>query len=484
MKPEGGSRSTRTAFALYGAAASAVTIAAGVLRSKFVAAAVGPTGLGVFSETQQLVALTSSIASIAWGPALLSWAAMAGSTGDKDGASRGLSSALLIGIPISGLGGLIAMFVANSYLGAPSFPVVAFVAATVVASLGFGFVFAVTTTLGAWHFAKETARIALLSSVAGSLVTMALVVPFGLSGVFAGALVGACVGVVVALTSLRRQGFHLQLGVDRQFLRSLVQFGGVTLATTQIGQASQTGFRHLLLVNGGELGHDFNGFYQAAATVGTQYFSVAVGSFGAYYYPLFVSALSAEALSKHLEESTAMALRVAPPLLLGLIAVRHPLLIVLYSTRFSPAGALLGLHLAGDVARAIGLFQSQALQVRGRTQAVVVLETVAALCWVGLNALLIPGLGLTGVGIAYVLTQTAYLLAGHLMVWLTERTLVPIGSIVRALGFSGACCAAVFTPDDSVLWGCIVLSVAAIWAIANGTAAAVYQRVRNRLAER
>lgn len=482
--PSSGARPSATAssFAAAGAAVTLVGVLSGVIRSKVVALKLGPEGLGIFAETQQLVTLCTGIAAVASGPALVRW--LVGARKDASGLEtrRGTASALMLALALSCAGAAVAVAISPWAVAAAPQEI-----RLMTAALGLAAVVGSVSAVLATTFSAE-ARLSALSwsslqaGLAGTVLLSLCVLVLGAPGQFLGAVAGAVVGALITVLWARRAGLFAWPNWSTSYARAALAIGVTSLVSIVLGHGSNWAVRYALGYYGGSLGPYWNGQYQATLSIAGQYFTFIVGSLGTYYYPRFAAASDAPGLEAEVRGAARLVLRIGPPIVLALVALSGPVLTVLYSSRFATAAVILGPQLAGDIPRAVSWAYSGPLLYRGRLRAFLATEVAGALLMGVGSVLFVRRFGLSGVGVGYVVTYlvylplTAFLLRGAVGVALSWRELG------IALGFCGVLSAAdAFWPAG--WWKLSAFLVAALaWAVFTGVAGEFIRSLRSRIA--
>ncbi len=399
-------------FALMGVVTSGVGVVLNIVRSKLIAVYVGPVGVGIVAEVTQLLTLVGVIATVANSPALLKWISESVRAGDPARLSRGLGTSLVMA---GGLGGLatLACIAAGPWLLGGDWPVdlrlaiaLSGVSVTLTALAG---------CLNAVHVGYSDARAIGLSSVIGAaLSTVALAVGVwwaGLNGQFVALAIGSLAMVAVtAVFVLRRPSVRIWPAWDADFAWQAVTIGASSLVAGYIAQGLLSAIRVLLEREGhGQLGTELNGNFQAAYAIGTTYFSAVLQGIGQYYFPRYASARDADELTAEVHAAAGFVLRVTPPLVFLAITLREPLIAVMYDSRFTLAGQMLGYMLATDILKAVSWSYAGPLPMRGQVRAFLLTESVALVVGVPMVAAAIHWLGPSAIGLGLLASTVVYL---------------------------------------------------------------------------
>jgi PST family polysaccharide transporter len=214
--------------------------------------------------------------------------------------------------------------------------------------------------------------------------------------------------VPIAVLALRRElGFSAlpSRSVDLAFVKRALTVGASAFIAGCAGQAVLFTIRWTLEAHGGP---HANGQFQAAYAIGSTYFGIVLDGIGTYVLPRYAAAQTPAELSREINAAARFVFRMAPPAIFAAIAMRGLLVRALYSHRFDEANELVGLQMVADIARAIVWVQASPLLYRNRIRAFLITETIAAVLVSGGSVILVPILGLNGVGYAYIGMYSVY----------------------------------------------------------------------------
>lgn len=388
-------------FALFGVLTSLVSIGSSLVRSKVAAWALGPAGVGLASEVMQLLALATTIGAVASGPALVGWIAQAHRNSDRTSLRRGIAGALALGISLTLLGSAVAVIAAPWAIPHHRSQLRVWVT---LAALHLVF----TAITGVLHGAlvgvgnPRTLTISTAMGVTLSALTAGVLTPLlGLGGYFAAMALGSGGSAFVTIILTRRAGLATCPAWSTEYSRRAFSMGSTSVLTLIVGQLLSTNVRVMLEVVGGTTrGAEYNGNYLAASQIGMQYFSVVLGGLGNYYFPRYAAAATEEDLTREVHDAADFVLRIAPPIMFAAIALREPLIHLLYDHRFDLASRMLGFQLAGDTIKTVCWAYAGPLMMRGRLRAFFLTEVLGGTMSAALNVGLILWLGPIGAGAA------------------------------------------------------------------------------------
>jgi O-antigen/teichoic acid export membrane protein len=405
----------RQGFTIGGAAALSLAASIGgmifsLTRSKFTAVFLGPEGIGKTAEILQLVNLANVPIGMLTGPALQGALAEANAESDVTRAQRVINTATNATLALSLVGGAAAVLAGHFILPEPWGRDAWYLTALGAAAVAVGGVFGIVPKV---FIAYGRLREATLSGIAaggvGTVFACIAIPLWGLDGVFIALLASpiamAVVYAAMAARSLPGLSFTLRPAFDTVFLRRATSVGVVSIVGALASQGALMAIRFALEHDGGPtaVGH-----FQASWAIGSMYFSVVLGSFGSFVFPRYAAARSVEELTREIDTATSFLFRLAPPVVFLAISFRGVVIHGLYSDRFDDAIPLLGIQMTGDLAKALAWAQAGPLLYRAKARAYLITESCASLA-LGLGSvLLIPHLGLMGVGYAYSAMYVGY----------------------------------------------------------------------------
>ena len=468
--------------AVLGVLSSGASLVVAVLRSKVTALVLGPDGLGKAAEVLQIVTMANLPATMMTGPALVSSVAEAVRRDDRVEVERIARTAMTVALAASLAGGVVAVIAGYWLLPAPwgrrawPFTLLAAVAA----------VFTVWTSIPQ-QILTAHARLVRLTIVrfsmmiSGGVLLIAGTLLFGLDGQFVAMALAGAVSVPIAVLALRRElGFFAlpSRAVDLSFVKRALAVGASAFIAGCAGQGVLFTIRWTLEAHGGP---QANGQFQAAYAIGATYFGIVLDGVGTYVLPRYAAAQTPTELAREMDAAARFVFRMAPPAIFAAIAMRGLLVRALYSHRFDEANELVGLQMVADMARAVAWVQASPLLYRNRIRAFLFTEVFAAVLVAGGSVILVPIVGLNGVGYAYIGMYTAYAVVTGIVV--AKSCDVPFQG--RRLVITLALTAAAYVVlrlthlHEAVRW-VVLAGVLVAWK-RNGVLGSVWSKVRGKL---
>lgn len=386
---------------------------------KAVALILGPSGVGLIGLYQNLVSTSATIAAVGVGTVGTRQIADAhGNPGDIAAARRALFWGTLA---LSMIGAAIFFLlrgpIATNILADP-------VQQSVVGWLTIGLALTVmagsqTALLNGLRRIGDLARIQVASGLFGTIIGVTALRLWPGSGLLVLVLIGPLasfaighwyvsklgpvVGPATPMRILVKQWWDmLQLGVA--FMLGALVTGLGTIVVRALVQ------RHL---GSDELGH-----FQAAWDIGMTYLTFVLGAMATDYYPRLAGCIKdSPAACRLINQQTEIAVLLAGPIILALIATAPWVIWLLYSADFAPAAEILRWQLLGDIFKVLSWPLGFALLAAGAGRTFVITEAIGVSVFVAGVALGLGRLGVQATGIAFLAMYCAYL---PLVFWIAK----------------------------------------------------------------
>ena len=478
---EGAAVGMGTAAAL-GVFSSGASLVFSVLRSKITALVLGPDGIGKAAEVLQIVTMANLPATMMTGPALVSSVAEAARRDDRVEVERITRTAMTVGVAASLVGGVVAVIAGYWLLPAPwgrsAWPFTLLAALAAVFAVGLAVPQQILTAHA--RLVRLTV-VRFLVMLSGSVLLIGGTLFFGLSGQFVAMAVAGAISVPIAVLALRRELGFLALpsrALDLAFVKRALAVGATAFIAGCAGQGVLFTIRWTLEAHGGPRA---NGQFQAAYAIGATYFGIVLDGVGTYVLPRYAAARTPAELAREMDAAASFVFRMAPPAIFAAIAMRGLLVRALYSHRFDEANELVGLQMVADMSRAVAWVQASPLLYRNRIRAFLITEAFAAVLVAGASVILVPIIGLNGVGYAYILMYTAYAVVTGVAV--SKSCDVPFQGrrllITLALTAAAYVVLRLTSLHEAVRW-VVLAGVLVAWK-RNGVLDAVWSKVRGKL---
>lgn len=408
--------------------AQIVNILASVIKMKFVAVLLGPTGVGIVGLYQTLVQTAASISSLGLATAGIRQVAAAGEDEDRRVLLRLCRSISWAGLLLAGLGGL--MFWLSSGLIAKAF-LSDDVRSADVAWLSLGVVFTVaagsqSAVLTGLRRLSELAKISMASGVAAAVFGVLAVWLLPQQGPMLLVVAGPALAFLFSrfyVARLARTHLASSPGVARPNVREMAAHWN---ELTRLGVVFMAGSFALLLgqlairaIVQRQLGSDALGQFQAAWSIGMIYLGFVLTAMGTDYYPRLAAVINdRRAAVRLVNEQTEVALLLCTPAILAMLAFAPWIVRLLYSSAFDPAVEILRWQLLGDILKVIIWPLAFLQQASGAARTFFITELFGNGVLVLAVLVGLPQLGLTATGVAFLVSYALYL---PVIWWLGRR---------------------------------------------------------------
>lgn len=386
--------------------ATALSFAAGLIRTKFVAVLLGPSGVGlagIFAGYGGNLAAvscwgiwTSGVRTISAAPEeeKARKSAAVGIFGRRL-VWLGLALAVIACWPVT-----FATFADGQYLA--DMLIVGLTAPLVVAT-GIW-----TARLQAYGHLRALAQGQVFSALWGLFLGVPLIWMLGVKGIAPSLLLAALLLAVLTWKSAARLcpvGTAVQ--TQAQDLSELSKLGAAFMAVAFMGQLAAYGTRLILAQ---QLGLEAAGHYQAAAAIAGSLPGLVVSAMGAGFFPQVAAAANESASRQLVDRQIEVGVMLGLPALVILVGAGGFCLHLLYAQTFDAALPVLTWMTWGILFRLLSWPMSYWLMARGSSKAVILAEGFSCACSVLLPLVLVPILGLAGAGLAFCLGHIIYAL--------------------------------------------------------------------------
>lgn len=402
--------------------ASVLNIIASLVRAKFSAVILGPSGVGLVGLLFNLLSTSSAIAGLGFGN--VGTRQIAEAVGRENpvaisAARRALaigtfSLAVVGGAIFWFLRGLLAKYVLGDVGLAGFVGWLALALALTVASAS------QSALLNGFRRIGDLARVSVISSAVATVIGVGALLIFGSRGLVAYVLITPIASFAVGCLYVARLP---KIAADRTPLaelvgqwRALIRLGTTFTLAGLAGGGAQLIVRSLI---GRQLGLDALGQFQAAFTISMTYVSLVLGAMGTDYYPRLTAAIrDPGAANRIVNEQTEVALLLASPILLAVMGLAPWIMQVLYSGRFSGAAAVLQWQILGDVLKIVSWPLGFVILAAGAGTTFLVSEIIAGAVFPLATWWLLPLVGAQASGISFMIMYmvylpTIYILARH-----------------------------------------------------------------------
>jgi PST family polysaccharide transporter len=409
----------------YTAASTAARLLAGLVVIKLVAWFAGPEGVGRLGQFMSLMSLLAVLAGGGISAGIVKY--VAEYRDDQQRLARLLGAALWYALGASLLMGAATLVfsqpLARWLLGDGRYTDLIRVLA--VAQLGIALANYVLAVINGF---MDVRRLALVQ-IAGSVLNVAMVAWLAhwlqLYGALLALVLGQALWLAVGLPVWWRSPYFqrsmLRLRFDREMIGRLAGFSVMTLTAALVSPLVNIAVRDHLAA---QFGWEQVGYWQAVSKVSDAYLLFITTAINVYYLPKLASIEGRSLLIAEMRNAYRFLLPLVAVLALAIFIARGWVTWLLFSEGFSPANALYGPQLAGDVIKIASFILSYLMLAKAMTRLFVVSECVFAASYLGLVYLFTANFGLVGAVYAFAANYTLYLVFN---VWVARRFLGGLG---------------------------------------------------------
>ena len=392
--------------------ATATKMLAGLVISKALAIYVGPAGLAVVGQFQNLIQLLMTAGKGAIDTGVTKYTAEYGN--DTERLSALFSTAIRISLASSAVVGVILVAASTQFslyfLRTESY-------GYVMVLFGFTIVLFVLNNLllailNGLHEIRTYIAINIFQSLFSLVLTAALIAALKLDGALIALVTNQSVVLVVVLWKLRRHPLLRPVNFLRRFdatnARKLSRYALMTVVSAIAAPVSSMLVRDHI---GRTMGLAEAGYWQAAWYVSSIYLTVVTTSLAIYYLPKLSAITEKRELRAELMHGYATVMPLVTVAALGVYFGREIIVKLVFTSEFEPMLVLFRWMLIGDVVKLASWLLSYLMLAKAMTRAFIATEIIFSATFVLLCMALTPDHGLQGIMYAHALNYSFYLIA-------------------------------------------------------------------------
>lgn len=402
--------------------ASVLNVVIGLVRMKLVAVLLGPAGVGLIGLLQNLMQAASDIAAMGLGTVGVRQIAEANGDGRADDVVLARRALLWGTVVLALLGGAAIWFlrapIAKWSLGDSG-------KSDLVGWLALGVAFTVAAgsqgaLLNGLRRIGDLARLQVATGFLGTVLGVGAILLWGEAGLVAYVLSAPIATFVLGHVFVMRAGIvHAPPTPWRIIVaqwRVMIPLGSAYVLS---GLVTTGGFLVVRSLVQRDLGPVALGHFQAAWAIGMTHLGFVLGAMGTDYYPRLCAALHDPAAATRLvNEQTEVALLLAAPAVLGVLAVSPWLVPLLYTEAFTPTIAILHWQLLGDLLKVMSWPLGFVILAAGAGRTFLVSETISLGVFVAAVGIGLPSIGVLATGVGFLVMYLVYL---PVVWWLARR---------------------------------------------------------------
>nr|WP_298925237.1 O-antigen translocase [uncultured Erythrobacter sp.] len=332
--------------------AQIVSIAARLVKMKFLAVLLGPAGVGLAGIFISLMETAAAIAALGWGTVGTKQIAAANAADDEAAVAR-VSYALMWGSLGLAIVGSLMFWAISRYIARDILQLDNASGEVAWLALGVGLTVAAgsqAALLSGLRRIADLARVNVAANVLGAALGVAAIYLWGRGGLIAMVLITPAITFLLGRVYLSR----LNLAKAPQQASALAkEWGAMTALGIPFmgsGLITAAGFLIARTLVQNDLGTDALGHFQAAWAITMTYLGFILAAMGTDYFPRLSEVIGDhKTVRRIVNEQTEVALLLCGPMLLAMLSLAPWVIQILYSSEFAPAVDILRWQLLGDI---------------------------------------------------------------------------------------------------------------------------------------
>lgn len=405
-----GSRSRRHSYshilkssALIGGS-SVFKIGLGIIRTKAMAALLGPAGFGLLGLYGSIVDLTQSIASMGINSSGVRQIAEAVGSGETARIAQTATVLRRTAGVLGTLGALLLLLFSRqiSFLTFGTYERTGAVALLSIAVWCGSITSGQSALIQGMRRISDLAMMGVLGALFGTIISIPLVYFFGVNGVVPSLIAVAATGILTSWWYSRKTGVpsvRMNASQVRHGAAALLKLGFAFMASGFLMMGAAYVIRILVTR---KLGLEAAGFYQSAWTLGGLYVGFILQAMGADFYPRLTAVCrDNHECNRLVNEQAQVSLLLAGPGVLGTLTFAPLVIALFYSAKFGAAVDVLRWLCVGTILQVIAWPMGFIVIAKGAQKTFFWTELAAAVVQVGLAWVLVERWGLSGAGAAF-----------------------------------------------------------------------------------
>ncbi|MFN4160365.1 MAG: O-antigen translocase [Stenotrophomonas sp.] len=393
--------------------ASVINITLGLLRMKAAALLLGPAGLGMIGLLQNMLGTAAGIAGLGVGNVGTRQIAEASASGDVQAVAATRRALFWLTLALAVLGALL-FWLLRGELAVRVLGESARARDVGWLALGVGLTVAAASQsalLNGMRRIGDLARISVYSGMLSTLVAIVAVWWWGRGGILAFVLAAPAASFLLGHWYVAKLG-KLQAPATSWLVlaghwRAMLTLGAAFMVSGLVTNLGQLAARTLIQR---DLGPEALGHFQAAWLISMTYLGFVLGAMGTDYYPRLTAAIrEPDQVNRLVNEQTEVALLLAGPAFLAMLALAPWIIALLYSREFSEAVGILRWQVLGDVLKVASWPLGFVILAAGDGRTYMASESIAIGAFVLLVALGLPMWGIASTGVAFLGMYVVYL---------------------------------------------------------------------------
>lgn len=389
-----------------------------IVRSKFIAILLGPTGMGISGMITSTTSLVSGLTGFGLGTSGVRDISKAYNTHDEYKKNYTLSLLRNL-VWFTGLLGLVVTFVLAKPLSILSFQsgeyTWAFMAVSVSLLVNQLVVGQKALLQGTFHY-SYLAKSALLGNICSLIITVPMYYFFGIKGIVPVIIANSLVKLLLSWYYARMVSYQRISIPPRQVLKDGKTMLGLGFAIA-MSSSITLGGQYLLRIfisNYGEIADV--GLYTAGIAIATTYMGVILTAMGTDYAPRLAAASDdLQVFNQVINRQLDLIIILLTPLIIAFIVFIREVVLLLYSQKFVPVTGMIEWIMFGMFFRAVSFCLSYAVVAKADSKRFFGNETIVNVYSLLFSIVGYKFAGFTGLGLAFCLTYVCYSLQMYIL---------------------------------------------------------------------
>lgn len=387
-------------------------MASGFVIAKIVAIYIGPSGMAMLGQIQNLVGALNGIISAPAGSVMVRYTAENQAQGFDACAPWWRASLqwilLFCGILIP-LGLLAAEPLAERLLDNPSQSWIISITVLLLPFAAFGTL--INSVINGLQQYRRYVRLGMLSLLISSSVMVCMIIYSNIEGaLMAAAAQAGLIGLVMLVASMRQPWFKLRYWWGETTNEQRKKVGGYILMAVTSAMTvplSLMVVRNIIIT---QVGWEAAGQWQAVWKISEAYLGVITIALGTYYLPRLSSLTGVTEIKKEVHHTALLILPMVTLIALGVYLFRDFIISLLFTEEFRAARNLFAIQLCGDVIKIASWLYSYPMVSRGATKWFIGSEILFTASFTVLTWLFVSLCAEIGANIAYLVNYVLYFL--------------------------------------------------------------------------
>ncbi|WP_456400378.1 O-antigen translocase [Persephonella sp.] len=388
-----------------------VKIIAGFIINKTLAVYGGPSGLAIFGQFRDFLAIVSNTSNGAISNGITKYVAEYKKFEKKKKVISSanfitLSSSLLLSFLIFFLSDYISSFLLKTNEFSWVFKILSLVIFAIAFNLN------LLSIINGLKRIKEYILFSVLNSLLLMLFSILLISKFGLIGALFSLILTPFVMCIILIIYTSKNKFLrrllLKINFQKEYIRNLLNYSFMSIVAALSGPGSYIVIRMYI---GKNLGWDSAGYWQGIWFISSVYLMVITTSLSVYYLPRLSELDDKEKIKKEIITGFKIVIPITILLALFIYSLKNVIITTIFTSEFKPMIELFKWQLIGDVIKIASWILSYIMIAKAMTRLFIYTEILFSVLFVILSVIGIKLFGLIGVTYAFAFNYFVYLIA-------------------------------------------------------------------------